>query len=262
MMDTRLAEHVELLRDRVFQTRTKWPHFNLLIEDMVRFARELPDGVRIVSLERNLLYGGFSLFAPLFTRQEFISVDCSPASADERGAYNAPLVDDPRFIKEPTRARAPIENTGVETASADLVMIPNLVHHIADQDAMFLEARRILKPDGKLYVFEPLVRELHQIPDDYLRYTPYGLADKLRRLGFAPHEPVLEGGPFSVIAYCWEQALQYLPEAERKERAAWFQGQHFPELMALEEQHRDNLVRKHTSFPMAFALSATRVGEA
>lgn len=255
-MEQRLRDHVEVLRTRVFQVETKWPHFQLLIDDVIAMAERLPAGARIVSLERNQLYGGFSLFAPLFERQDFVSVDCSPESAGVRGAYNSAMVDDPHFIRVATTMNAPVDAVPLADASADVVVIPNLVHHIEDQDAMFGEAKRLLRAGGELYVFEPLVRELHQVPDDYLRYTPYGLASVLKRLGLEPGEPRMEGGPFSVIAYCWTQALQYFPEGERAARQKWFEEEHFPELMALDAAHPDNQVRKFTSFPMGFALSA------
>ena len=66
------------------------------------------------------------------------------------------------------------------------------------------------------------------------------------------------GGPFEAIAYCWVQALQYLPEAERTARRQWFFEEHFPELMALDRRCRDNLERRHTSFPVAFSIDFRR----
>ena len=45
--------------------------------------------------------------------------------------------------------------------------------------------KRILKKNGKVYIFEPLVRELHQVPEDYYRITPYGFKKLLRKYGFS-----------------------------------------------------------------------------
>ncbi len=246
--------HLEMLAGRVFQTETKWPHFRLLLRDLVDWSKRLAAGATVVSLERTLLYGGVSLFAPLFERQHFISVDSSPPSADERGAYNSGMVDDPRCIRVPFTVRAPIDATGLESAIADLVTIPNLVHHIGDQERLFAEIARLLKPGGTAYVFEPILRELHQMPDDYLRYTPFGMADVLRNAGLEPGAYSLEGGPFSAVAYCWTQALEYLPEAERERMQRWFYDEHFPKLMEWDEQYRDNLVRRHTIFPVSFSI--------
>ena len=75
-------------------------------------------------------------------------------------------------------------------------------------------------------------RELHQIPDDYLRWTPYGMARALQDAGLSPAPPALTGGPFEAIAYCWAQALEYLPDVKRAEMSAWLYETHMPELMA------------------------------
>lgn len=255
-----LNEHISMLEEQVFQTNSKWPHFSLLIKDLKELAATLAEQATVVSLERTLLYGGYSLFAPLFDKQVFLSIDCSPVSADERGAYNRRLVEDPRFIKIPTTSRASIEHTELPSELADLVIVPNLVHHVENQAQLFMEVARLVKPGGRVYVFEPLVRELHQIPDDYLRYTPYGLASQMKEVGLNPEPPRMEGGPFSVIAYCWTQALEYFPKEQRQEKEQWFYETHFKELMEWDKEHPGNHVRQHTTFPMSFSTIATKPG--
>ena len=181
-----LRAHVDLLRERVFDSARNLPQFDLLLAELVGLARACGPETTVVALERTLLYGR-NPFAAFFRGSRFVSLDCSPASAEDRGAYNARLVDDPRFLDVPHDARrCPPERLDHADASADLVVIPNLVHHVRDQAGMFAEAHRVLRPGGRVYVFEPLLRELHQEPDDYLRYTPYGLTDALVRAGFTP----------------------------------------------------------------------------
>lgn len=253
-----LDGHFAVLSERVFQVETKWPHFRQLLRDVRKLASEATPQMTVVSLERGLLYGGCSLIAPFFHHCEFLSVDCSPDSADDRGAYNGAMIDDPRFLFVPGTHRAPIEATGLSDAIADLVLVPNLVHHIADQAALFAEMARITRPGGQVYVFEPTVRELHQMPDDYLRYTPFGLQRVLREAGLEPGDFELEGGPFSAVAYCWAQALEYLPADQRAVMARWFYEEQFPQLMDWDARYTENLVRKHTEFPMAFSIIADK----
>ena len=254
----RLDEHRAMLEERVFQVDTKWPHFRLLLDDIQRISCDLPRGSHVVSLERTLLYGGISLFAPFFSDHEFVSVDCSPGSADTRGAYNAHMIDDPRVIRVPFTHRGREVETGVEDDWADLVIVPNLVHHVGDQDRLFSELARITKSTGSVYVFEPILRELHQVPDDYLRYTPYGMSRILQSKGFEVRDVREEGGPFSAIAYCWEQALQYVPDSERPDMERWFFGQEFARLLELDQKYTKNLARKNTSFPVAFSVLAEK----
>ena len=250
--------HQALLAERVFQTENKWPQFKLLLKNMRDLGQQTPSDAVVISMERTLLYGGFSLIAPFFGQQQFISIDSSPESADERGAYNAELVNDPRFIKVPYTRRAPIENTGLAENSADLILVPNLVHHVENQKEMFKQLAKTLKPNGILYIFEPTLRELHQIPDDYIRYTPYGMETVLKEEELEPLGFELEGGPFSAIAYCWTQALQYFPNDKRQEMEEWFYAKHFPQLMSWDNTHTKNLVRDHTSFPVAFSIKARK----
>lgn len=253
-----LDDHAAALAERVFQVETKWPHYRQLLGEVRAHAAAMPASATVVSLERTLLYGGCSLVAPFFQHADFLSVDCSPQSADGRAAYNGGMTEDPRFLRVPLTRRAKPEATGLPDGCADLLLVPNLVHHVADQTGLFAEIARLLKPGGQAWVFEPLLRELHQMPDDYLRYTPFGLARAMREAGLDPREPVLEGGPFSAIAYCWVQALEYFPPEKREEIQRWFYDEHFPELLRWDETHRDNLVRNHTCFPVSFSVTADK----
>jgi len=253
-----LSGHYDVLAERVFQIERKWPHFGLLLEDIRQLADACAPGSRVVSFERGLLYGGCSLIAPFFQNSDFISLDCSPQSANSRGAYNAAMTQDPRFLFVPTTHRGSIEDPGLADQSADLILVPNLVHHVANQDRLFAELARITAPGGQVYVFEPLLRELHQEPDDYLRWTPYGMARAMTQAGLEPEAPKQTGGPFEAIAYCWAQALEYFPEDQRVTMAKWFYDQHMPELMAWDKAHTDNQQRDHTSFPVAFSLIARK----
>lgn len=252
-----LDKHANVLAEKVFLT-DRLPHFELLLREIRKLANETPSDATVVSLERGLLYGGLSLVGPFFHAQNFISVDSSPASADERGAYNENKVIDKHFIRVPITHRAPIENTGLESELADLVLVPNLVHHVADQTALFNEMARITRPGGKVFVFEPTLRELHQIPDDYLRYTPYGMQQIMQHAGLEPIDTKLEGGPFSAVGYCWLQALEYLPPDKREEMETWYFKEHWPQLKKWDKQYTKNLARDHTKFPVGFSIIAKK----
>jgi len=59
-----LDEHEKFLKKNIFFTETKWPHFNLVFDDIKSLSKSIKKKSIIVSLERNALYGGISLFAP------------------------------------------------------------------------------------------------------------------------------------------------------------------------------------------------------
>ena len=252
-----LKKHASVLAEKVFLT-DRLPHFELLLREIRTLAKSTPKNATVVSLERGLLYGGLSLVGPFFHAQNFISIDCSPDSADARGAYNEEKVIDDKFIRVAITDRAPIENTGLENELADLVLVPNLVHHVADQTALFSEMARITKPGGSVFVFEPTLRELHQIPDDFLRYTPYGMQQIMRQVGLEPIDTKLEGGPFSAVGYCWLQALEYFPAEEREKIEDWYYKQHWPQLQEWDKKYTKNLARDHTKFPVGFSIIAQK----
>ena len=100
------------------------------------------------------------------------------------------MVDDSRFIKIKHTSRATISNTKLEAECADLVLIPNLVHHVEDQDLLFKELNRITKKNGMIYIFEPLVRELHQEPDDFFKIHTIWAGNSIKKTWFRNHKSV------------------------------------------------------------------------
>jgi SAM-dependent methyltransferase len=253
-----VQEHLDFLADGIFQVRTKWPHFQRMLDDLVELAAQVRPEQRVVCLERAYVYGGDSLFAPLFTKGEFVSVDCHLQSTAERAGYQKSWLEDPRCIHIPATLQAQITQIPLPDHSADILLVPNVVHHVQDQEAMFAEIARLLKPGGTGYIFEALLRELHQAPDDYVRYTPWGFETMLKKHGLRQTEWRPAGGPFEAISYCWVQALQYLPPEERAEKEAWFYDVHLPELLALDRKYPDNLSRQHTTFPVGYGVFFTK----
>ena len=253
-MSTEVDQHLAFLKEQIFFTGTKWPQFERMLSDIVQLEAELDSGSDVVILERAYIYGGDSLFAPLFQRHNVIAIDCEIPSTAERRGFQASWMNDPRCIHIQADKRAPISDTGLPSGCADIVLVPNVVHHEPQQAAMFAEIARLLRPGGKGYIFEALLRELHQIPDDFVRYTPFGFERMFADAGLKMTEWRPTGGPFEAIAYCWIQALQYFPESERPAREKWFFEEHLPELRALDQEHPKNLFREHTSFPVAYSL--------
>ncbi len=254
-----LHDHIAFLSEKIFQTKTKWPHFQKMIEDIVQISQEAKENSDVVVLERAYVYGGDSLFAALFDKQKVTVVDCEIKTTKERDGYQKSWTNDSRYLRVPSEIRAPIENTGLPSQCADLVLVPNVVHHVSNQEAMFAEIARLLKVGGTGYIFEALIRELHQIPDDYVRYTPWGFKAILARHGLEMTSWHPAGGPFEAISYCWIQALQYIPENERREKEDWFFNKHLPELLEMDQKFTKNQVRPHTSFPVGYSVFFKRV---
>ena len=127
------------------------------------------------------------------------------------------------------------------------------MHHIDDVEILFKQIKKILKKNGKVYIFEPLVRELHQMPEDYFRITPFGFKKLLKNYGFSNFKINFDGGPFTAIGYCWDQAIQFLPKNLRNRKESWLKRQ-FSQFISMDKKYTKNFVRKNTIFPMSFSI--------
>ena len=80
-----ILDHEKNLKKDVFFTDSKWPHFELLFNDLKKLSKKVKKTGIVISLERTNLYGGSSLFAPFFKKGVFISVDCTSKKLLKRG---------------------------------------------------------------------------------------------------------------------------------------------------------------------------------
>lgn len=65
-------------------------------------------------------------------------------------------------------------------ASMDVVLITQVLEHVAEPIAVISEIRRVLKPGGTLLLSVPSIFPQHGSPGDYWRYMPQGLQWILR----------------------------------------------------------------------------------
>ena len=255
-----LKNHEKYLRKDLFLTDTKWPQYNLLFEDIKRLAKIFKKNKKIIFLERNLLYGGNSLFKPFFNLNQVTSIDCSPKKTKKRGRYQYKYIKNKNIIKssKSNKLHSDYRKINLNSNFADLIIIPNLIHHISDHNKLFKECRRILKRNGKLYIFEPTLREVHQNPDDFVRFTPMGLLNILKQNRFKKNKVKTVGGAFTASIYCLNQAIQYLPKKEKKNLSYLVSKNFFKKIVNLEKKYKINLSRKNSSFPTAFSLLVSK----
>ena len=252
-MNLKLKKHEKILKEKVFFTKDRWPHFNLLFDDIKKLSKK-KNIKTVVSIERGNLYGSISLLAPFFHKKKFTSIDCSSSKIQAKGAYNKKFVESKKIIKTKTTYFRDYKNLKIKKNSCDLIIIPNLMHHIFDHELLIKNCKKILKKNGLIYIFEPLLRELHQAPDDYLRFTPFGFKEIFLQTGFKNIKYKLSGGPFTAALYCLHQASEYLPKKERKLFEKKFLKQQFIKMINLEKKYKKNLVRNSTLFPVSFSI--------
>ena len=255
-MQNDLIKHEKALRKDIFFTKHKWPHFDLLFSDMKMLSKKYKKK-KVLFLERTNLYGGISLFGPYFKNSEFTSIDCVTSNIIKSGQYNKSLTLSDDIIKVKSLKKCNYKKIKVKEKSFDCIIIPNLMHHISDPEILLLQSRKILKKGGELYIFEPLIRELHQIPEDYGRFSPHRFKALLENYRFKNFRYKTTGGPFTCISYFWDQALQYMPVSKREKYQKWFKKENL-KLIKMDLKYTKNKIRKNSSSPMAFSIIASR----
>ncbi len=243
--------HLDVLRKNVFEIN-KYPSFSLLIEGIERIIiNEDFDNKSICLLERTQLYGT-SLFGGLFNKADVKSFDCSPINAEKRGSYNSHMIQNKNFIEfKDIYFISQDENFKLPEEAFDIIFIPNLIHHFRDQKKLFQESYKSLKKEGKLIIFEPTFREIHQYPDDFIRYTPLGLETVLKENNFKIINTEEIGDSFEALTYILNVMTS---KRDDKDFNKWC-NQLIKDINKFKIGKID-IVKKHAKFPTAFITFA------
>lgn len=97
------------------------------------------------------------------------------------------------------------ELSNIESSQYNFILCTGLLEHIPDPQRLIDDFHRILKPGGKLVITASAISSFHEGPDDYFRYTPYGL-----KLLFAEWDNFeIEGSckPFETISILLQRIL-------------------------------------------------------
>jgi len=81
----------------------------------------------------------------------------------------------------------------------DAVICTELLEHLPEPEKALKEIKRVLKEGGYLYLTVPQSWCLHYEPDDYFRFTKYGIKYLLEKNGFEIRAVERIGGLFSMI---------------------------------------------------------------
>lgn len=68
---------------------------------------------------------------------------------------------------------------------ADTVISLSVMEHLCEPQIFLNECNRILKDNGTLILSVPWMWHIHEAPNDYYRFTPYGLKYLLKKAGFS-----------------------------------------------------------------------------
>jgi len=119
---------------------------------------------------------------------KYIGIDT--ADAKDRFGYEVP--DTTYFAGD----RWPVEDAAVDT-----VLCTETLEHVLDPLGFLAEAKRTLRPGGRLILTVPFSARWHYVPFDYWRFTPSGLAHILHESGFAEVQIYRRGNALTVACY-------------------------------------------------------------
>ena len=113
---------------------------------------------------------GTKPYRDLFDVEEYIGIDIKN-EAHEKIADAVDIVYDGREFP-------------FSDASFDSVFSSEVFEHVFYLDELIKESHRVLKEGGKLLITLPFVWIEHEKPNDFARYTTFGITSLLRRNGF------------------------------------------------------------------------------
>jgi SAM-dependent methyltransferase len=166
-------------------------HFESEIEDAVAaFAASLAPGTRVLDAG-----AGEGQYAHHFARQRYCGVDLAVGDA----GWDYTRLD----------AIADLTALPFRTGALDGALHIVTIEHLCEPALALAEIARTLKPGARLLIAAPHEWEVHQAPQDYFRYTRYGLVYLLKKAGLEPIEVRPAGGYFRLLARRLLNGLQF-----------------------------------------------------
>jgi hypothetical protein len=255
------SEYIDFLKSKIFKT-DEYDQFNLLFEALESFLSK--DNNQIAIVERSYIYGGRSLFASLVpSPAQPIVIDYQPIQADSRTNYQGSWIDESGFQFQKAAETILDLGTGYrfsfKSQDAETLLIPNVLHHCRDFPSLMESLQLALPSLRRVFIFDSYLREGHQTPDDYCRYTPSALESVMRKLGFGQVALRETGNIFDGMLYLISQARWQLENASELADLRNSIDAIVPRLCSIRRDERyRSLGRPHAFLSTAYAMSFER----
>jgi SAM-dependent methyltransferase len=93
------------------------------------------------------------------------------------------------------------------TQSFQTVLCAQVLEHVPRPEWLLAEAFRVLKDEGRIILTAPQTWGLHEEPQDYYRFTRYGLQYLLESCGFVVESIQARGGAFRMMGQTFLNTL-------------------------------------------------------
>ena len=185
MTPTELARHLPR------PIRRQLIHFECLIEDALgAFSGALPAGAKVLDAG-----AGEGQYAGWFRAHKYVAVDLG--------------IGDTTWNYQGLDAVADLTSLPFCGEAFDAALNVVTLEHLKEPAAALCEIARVMKPGGRLLLVVPHEWEVHQTPNDFFRYTRYGLEHLLKKAGFVELEIIPAGGYFRLLSRRLMNGLQF-----------------------------------------------------
>tara|TARA_Y100000815_G_C13180479_1_gene439117 strand:- start:97 stop:804 length:708 start_codon:yes stop_codon:yes gene_type:complete len=107
----------------------------------------------------------------------------------------------------------------VQTATYDCAIATEVLEHCNNPDQFMEETYRVLKEEGYFFFTVPFIWNLHEVPHDEYRYTPFALERIMRNAGFSDIKLYATGGWHASLAQMLGLWVKRCGLTKSKERA-------------------------------------------
>lgn len=171
------------------------------------------------SLKGRLFNLGKSIISSEFQARDHLKAflaDCSGVTV-ELGAGSRRLRPDvvtvDLFPSPNVDVVADIAETPLKDASVDAVILDSVIEHVPDPGRVVAEARRILKPGGRLFINCPFMLPYHGYPRHYQNFSRDGLKHLLREFAEPQVRPTF--GPMTAWTNMTAETFAVMAAGER-----------------------------------------------
>lgn len=107
-------------------------------------------------------------------------------------------------------------NMPFEGGNFDCAIATEVLEHCPNPEMVLKEIQRVLKPGGYFFFTVPFLWNLHEVPHDEYRYTPFSLQRHLEHSGFQDVEIIATGGWHASMAQMLGLWVRRSPMKETK----------------------------------------------
>lgn len=132
--------------------------------------------------------------------QDYLSADCEYISLDYYQTAVTWYHTHPHIYGDGQRLP-------IRSGSVDTVLLLDVLEHLPQPETCVAEIGRVLRPGGQLVLQVPFLYPLHDVPNDFHRWTIHGLRALAGRYGFSVEHEYVSGHPLESAALLTNLAL-------------------------------------------------------